>query len=140
MKKFKVTVKNLQKKLPINPKKIKSLVFKVLSSEGARKSGEINICFVNDAKISEFNSKYLGINRPTDVLAFDISENKDHLLTDIIISTDTAFSNSKVFNTTPLFELYLYVIHGTLHVLGYDDSTSKQRKIMEKKSSRYVHT
>lgn len=141
---MKVIIRNLQKKIPIRPKKIKEAILKTLSSEGARKSGQISVSFVNDKKINELNLRYLRKNNPTDVLAFDSTEaqDKDNIFADIVISTDTAVTNAKVFMTTPTSELYLYVIHAMLHLLGYDDKTPKQRKIMEERASRilkYVH-
>jgi len=157
----KITIKNFQKKIPINPKRIKKTILKVLSKEdaspvrntksstrrnkisnGARKSGEITICFVSDKKIKELNLKFLQKNRPTDVLAFDISKTKDsgQMLADIIISTDTAIRNSKIFKTTHLYELRLYLVHGLLHLLGYDHSNPRQRQLMRQKEREYVNT
>jgi probable rRNA maturation factor len=86
------------------------------------------------------NLKYLGKNRATDVMAFDISKNKAKILADIVISGDTAVKNSKEFKTSSLYEAYLYVIHGVLHILGYDDETAQQRKIMEYKAQRILKT
>lgn len=151
---MRITIINLQNKVPVNSKRVKKTVQKVLSSEGIKKSGEITACFVDDRKIKELNLKYLGKNNPTDVIAFDIAGPKspDKYFADIVISTDRAIDNAKVFHTTPLYELYLYVIHGVLHILGYEDKASMQRKIMQKKekeilatledskSHNYVHT
>jgi probable rRNA maturation factor len=91
---------------------------------------------VNDKLIKEINLNYLAENRPTDCITFDItsSEDKENIFADIVISTDTAISNSKIFKTTPLNEIYLYVIHSVLHLLGYDDKTKKQKRIMENKT------
>jgi probable rRNA maturation factor len=132
----KVSVKNLQNKVPVNSKKVVKTVQKVLSSEGIKKSGEITLCFVNDRKIKELNLKYLGKNNPTDVITFDMPEPKssDEIFADIVISTDRAISNAKVFKTSPLYELYLYIVHGALHLLGYDDKTPKQKKIMHERA------
>ena len=132
---MKVAVRNLQKKIPVNAKRIAKTVLKILSIEGIRKSGEITFCFVNDTKIKELNSKYLGKNKPTDVIAFDIAEPKspDKIFADIVISTDRAIDNAARFKTSPLFELYLYVIHGVLHILGYADKSKKNRLIMRQK-------
>jgi len=131
----KVAIKNLQKRIPINPKRIIKTVLKILSLEGIKKSGEITICFVNDRRIKELNLKYLGKNNPTDVIAFDIAgpNSQNKIFADIVISTDRAIDNAGAFHTTPLFELYLYVIHGVLHILGYDDKTKKDRLIMRQK-------
>ena len=132
---MKVAIKNLQKRIPINPKRIIKTVLKILSIEGIRKSGEITVCFVNDRRIKELNLKYLGKNNPTDVIAFDVTEPKrpDKIFADIVISTDRAIDNAGAFHTTPLFELYLYVIHGVLHILGYDDQKRKHKLLMQKK-------
>src|SRR4030042_1370702 len=115
----KITIINSPKKIPINPRRIKKAILKVLSSEGLRKSGEITICFVGDEKIKGFNKKYRGQNYPTDVLAFDTSGpiDRGRIFADIMVSVDTAIRNAEIFKTTPLYELYLYVIHGFLHLL-----------------------
>ena len=69
------------------------------------------------------------------MIAFDVAEPKrpDKLFADIVISTDRAISNAKIFKTSPLYELYLYVVHGVLHILGYDDKTKKDRLLMRKR-------
>ncbi|MDP3732504.1 MAG: rRNA maturation RNase YbeY [Candidatus Omnitrophota bacterium] len=187
---MKITIINLQNRVPVNSKKVVKIVQKVLvqesikhfpiplrkspkviadhayggsrqsrlrrippkaerregnflvSSEGIKKSGEITICFVNDQKIKELNLRYLAKNNPTDVIAFDVAEPKrpDKLFADIVISTDRAIDNANAFKTSPLFELYLYVIHGVLHILGYDDRSKKDRLIMRKREAELVKT
>lgn len=137
---MKIIIKNLQDKVPVSPKKARKTVQKVLSTEGVRKSGEITLCFVNNKKIKELNLKYLGRNNPTDVIAFNITDPKDkkNIFADIAISSDTAVENARAFHTTPLFELYLYVIHGVLHILGYDDRKQTDKLAMRKKESKYL--
>jgi len=129
----KVTVKNLQKIIPINPRKITEVIFKVLSSEKIKKPGEINILVVGDKEIKEFNLLYLGCNSVTDVISFDDSTTKRELLADIVVSAEAARRNARIFKTVPLYELYLYVIHGILHLVGYDDNNKKNRVIMHQK-------
>ena len=98
---------------------------------------EITLCLVNDPKIRGLNLKYLGEDIPTDVLAFDATG-------DIVISTDTAIRNAAIYKTSPVYETYLYVVHGVLHLLGYDDRNPKGRKLMDNKAKtilkNYVHT
>lgn len=118
-----------------------------MSQESIRKSGEITVCFVKDRKIKELNLRYLGENNPTDVIAFDIGEkNKESkqnisrgiFLADIVISTDRVVANARIFNTTASYELCLYVIHGMLHLLGYNEKTARGRKVMDSKASRIM--
>ena len=134
-----ITIKSFQKKIPVYPKRIKKTILKILSKEGLKKSGAITVCFVNERKIKKLNLKYHNKNAPTDVLTFDLSDKKN-LLADIVVSTNAAIQNAKSFKTTPFYELNLYVIHGILHLLGYDDCTQKQRQLMHRKEREYVNT
>jgi len=134
----KITIKNLQNKIAIHPQKIKNLIHQVLKGERVKESGWINICFVNNALIKKFNAKFLKTNSATDVLAFNLGGGKKIILADIMISTDTAIKAASVFKTTPDYELLLYIAHGILHILGYNDRTKLQIKLMRKKENKYV--
>jgi len=138
----KIIIKNFQKKIPINPTRIKKTILRVLSSQNQARSGEITISFVNEGKIKELNKKYLGKDSPTDVLAFDISEpdKPNRLLADIIICAEEALKNAKIFKTTVPYELNLYAVHGILHILGFNDHTQKQAQLMRKLERKYVNT
>ncbi len=137
---MKITIINLQNKVPVNSRKVVKIVQSVLSSEGARKQGEITLSFVNDKKIRELNLKYLKKNKPTDVIAFDVTEPAvpDKLFADIVISAERAIDNAAIYKTNALCELYLYVIHGVLHILGYDDHAKKDILIMRKKEEKLL--
>jgi probable rRNA maturation factor len=134
----KIIIKNLQKKIPVSRPKIKQAVLKVLAREICGKPGEINISFISDTKIRKLNALYHGRNYPTDVLAFDLSGDKESLIADIYISADTALKNSRIFRTDPRSELYLYVIHAMLHIAGYDDHSLKETGLMRKKENTYL--
>ena len=138
---MKITVKNLQKKIPISPKRIKEAILEALSSQDIKKSGEITVCFVNDKKIRELNLKYHRRDASTDVLAFDISSPQSvsgSLFADIIVSTETAICNAKIYNTSPLYESCLYAVHGALHLLGYRDSNTKERELMQSRAEQIL--
>ena len=117
-----ITIKNLQKKIPINQKKVRSVILKTLSEETAKIPVCVTVCFVNDSAIRKLNLKYLEEDTPTDVLAFSATG-------DIVISTDTAMRNCLIYKTTPVYETYLYVVHGLLHLSGYEDKTCKGKKL-----------
>ncbi len=136
-----IIIRDLQKKLPVNSPKIKNLIKKILKNERSKKNGCINICFVNNPLIKKFNIKFLKTNSTTDVLAFDLGDKKDKntILADIMISTDMAIKSAVKFKTSSSYELLLYVTHGILHILGYDDRTVLQKKLMRKKEAQYVH-
>ncbi|MFA5362666.1 MAG: rRNA maturation RNase YbeY [Candidatus Omnitrophota bacterium] len=130
---MKISVRNAQDNLRINAAFIKHMIRDVLKEERITRDGEIALCVTDDRKIRGLNKTYLGKNRPTDVIAFNLSENEAKLHGDIIVSAETARAYSRKFHTEPAYELYLYVIHGVLHLLGYDDRTKKQRAKMHRR-------
>ena len=103
------------------------------------KPAEISVAFVTDKRIKKLNQKYLGHDCSTDVISFNISENPSELVADIVICTETALRNAKIYKTTPRYEIDLYVAHGLLHLLGYDDRSTGKVKLMRKAETRYVH-
>jgi len=136
-----ILIKNLQNKVPLYPLRIKRLIFNILKGERVTESGCINICFVNNTLIKKFNIQFLKNTSSTDVLAFNLSDRKNNkiLLADIMISAETAITHARKFKTTPNYELMLYVAHGILHVLGYDDRNNTEAKLMRKKEAAYVN-
>ena len=139
MNELKISISNLQKKIPICRPRIKKSILKTFRNEGVKK-GEITVSFVNDRVISGLNLKYLNEPKPTDVLAFNLTDDKKALIGDIIISAETAKRNSRIYKTTLAYELNLYSVHGCLHLLGYDDNNQKNSKIMRKKESKYANS
>lgn len=96
---------------------------------------ELSVTFVTDNKIRKLNKLYLGKDEATDVLAFDVSgQDGSHIVADIVISTDTARRQARQYATNTLFEIYLYLVHGILHILGYNDDTEKGYLRMQKRS------
>jgi probable rRNA maturation factor len=109
-------------------------VLKTLSLERARYPLELSVTFVSDNKIKRLNKLYLGKNEATDVLAFDLSgSGARSAVADIIISTDTASRQARQYATSALFEVYLYLVHGLLHILGYSDDTESGYLKMQKR-------
>ncbi|MFA5093359.1 MAG: rRNA maturation RNase YbeY [Candidatus Omnitrophota bacterium] len=136
---MKITIKNLQNKIKIQPQKIKNLINKVLKDEKIKKTGYLNICLVNNSIIKKFNKKFHKTNLATDVLAFDSSNINKNIQADIMVSTEMAIRQAKIFKTNANYELSLYLVHGVLHILGYNDQNKKQIKIMRQTESKYVH-
>ncbi|MBM3245004.1 MAG: rRNA maturation RNase YbeY [Candidatus Omnitrophica bacterium] len=141
----KVVIKNNQKRITVTGaflKSIGSAVKQTFLNRPLSSKGTITIALVNDKVIRELNLLYLGEDSPTDVLSFNIERDKHRgiLVADIIISTDTAVKNAKIYGTTAKNELLLYVIHGSLHLLGYNDNSMKKRNIMEKEAYRILST
>ena len=102
------------------------------------KSYAISVSFVDDTEISRINKDSLDRSGATDVIAFDLSEDglPFEKVGDVYISIDTAVENSSRFGVKPEEELLRLVVHGVLHVLGYDDidpeSSKRMTEVQEK--------
>jgi len=147
LKKPKINILDCQKKFSLGQgleEQIKRTVILTLKSEKKlHKPVEINICLMDNKGIREFNLMYHANDFPTDVLAFSLNEkmrNPKEILADIIISTEIAISNAKIYHTAPVKELLLYVTHAVLHILGYDDNTKSKKELMQKKSEQILST
>ena len=135
--------RNLNSKRRTDLSKVKKAARVTLEEEG-KPSFSVNILVVSDQKIRAVNRKYLGLDRSTDVIAFPFEcevpgeEGLGTLLGDVMISSDKAFSNAKEFGNTFQEELQLYVVHGILHLLGYDDMTPGKQRRMRKREEELV--
>lgn len=115
-------------------KRLNNIAKKVLFFE--KKKGAFSILLTDDRHIRQLNKKYRKIDRATDVLSFCFEE-KGHL-GDIAISTDTAKRNSKRYKAPLADEFKRLVIHGTLHLLGYDHVEKSDRIKMRAKEDKYA--
>ena len=116
-------------------------VMKTVLEDLACEQKELSILFTDDGHITELNRIYRGKDRPTNVLSFpmagDSSEVESGMLGDIVISVDTAMRESAGTGETPDETIYRLLIHGLLHLLGYDHETSKKdERIMSREESR----
>lgn len=116
-------------RLPFSKETARKYASRVLVELGSRKRS-INILFLDDKGIRRLNRKFKNRRAATDVLAFETG--------DIAISVDTAGKNAKRFGTGISDELKLYIIHGILHLSGYDDTLSGDRKKMRKKEKELL--
>ncbi|MCM8761401.1 MAG: rRNA maturation RNase YbeY [Candidatus Omnitrophica bacterium] len=136
-----IKVTNSCKKYRLNESLLADLAAKTLNF--IRKSGKIDleIVFLDDDEIRKLNVRYKGYNKPTDVLSFyieraEFGERKP--LGEIFISADTARRNSRVFGALLEEEMVRYIIHGILHLFGYDDRKVAQRSKMSKTEDRIL--
>ena len=111
--------------------RLEQLVRRALVSEGISRA-EIGVVLVDDVRIAALHKQWLNKSGPTDVLTFNLSDSTRDapLQGDIVVSTETARSCSRRFGSTPRQELIFYVLHGLLHLTGYDDTTPAQSRAM----------
>ena len=95
---------------------------------------EIDIAIVDDAQISKINSQFLGRSNPTDCLSFDLSDDTAKGTNiksfELVVNAEIAVKEAKLRGHSSEAELALYITHGLLHNLGFDDSTQEHAKKM----------
>lgn len=110
---------------------------KLVAESEIRRIGDINIIFCSDNYILDVNMKYLGHDYFTDIITFDYCE-KDKLNGDLFISIDSVRENALHYGTEFETELNRVMVHGILHLIGYDDHSKKDIKIMREKEDYYL--
>ena len=110
---------------------------KLVAESEIRRVGDISIIFCSDPYILEVNQKYLQHNYYTDVITFDYCEG-DKLSGDLFISVDTVKANAEEYGTEFEDELHRVIVHGVLHLIGYDDHCDEDIAMMRKKEDYYL--
>lgn len=118
-------------------KRLNNSWLKLVAESEIKKLGNINIIFCSDNYILDVNVKYLGHDYFTDIITFDYCE-KDILSGDLFISIDTVRDNAEFYKTEFNDELNRVLVHGLLHLIGYDDHTPEEQKIMREKENYYL--
>lgn len=102
-----------------------------------RKLGNINIIFCSDPYILDINIKFLNHSYYTDIITFDYCE--DNVISgDLFISIDTVRDNASYYGSDFSEELYRVMVHGILHLVGFNDHTPEEQKIMREKENYYL--
>jgi probable rRNA maturation factor len=106
-----------------NSATLRSLVFVVLSDE----------------QLLEMNKTHLDHDYYTDVITFDLSEDTGVVEGEVYMSIDRIKDNSKTFNKSTVNEFSRVAIHGLLHLIGYDDHSDEDKKIIRQKEDEYLN-
>ncbi|OQA02797.1 MAG: Endoribonuclease YbeY [Planctomycetes bacterium ADurb.Bin401] len=97
----------------------------------------INIEIADDKKIVEVNKKFLKSKKITDVISFDVSDDSEKVF-DIIVNASLARRQAKLYAHLPQSELALYILHGLLHQLGFDDLTPRKASKMHRMEDKIL--
>ena len=101
------------------------------------KTGEISIIFCSDDYLLKINKKYLNHDYFTDIITFNYNENNT-IIGDLFISIDRVKENAKELKVDFNNELFRVIIHGVLHLCGYNDKTQDQQKEIRTKEDEYL--
>jgi probable rRNA maturation factor len=132
-----IHVSNRQSALRVDPTPIVAAVREVLADHQVVE-GDISVAIVDDATIRELNRRHLDHDYATDVLSFLLDRTGERLEGEVIVSADRARAVSPRYGWADTRELLLYVIHGTLHLVGYRDETSADRQEMRRQERHYL--
>lgn len=120
---------------------------KILSVLACPEDSELSIVLASDAQIQEINRDYLQRDKPTNVISFAMQEGEDAglqtgLLGDVVISVETAARDAAEAGVPFESELYFLLLHGVLHLLGYDHErgTDEEAAVMEAKEAEIFAT
>lgn len=110
---------------------------RMVAKSEIRRLGQISIIFCSDNYILDVNQKYLGHDYFTDIITFDYCEG-DRLSGDLFISVDSVRENSIEYGTDFNDELNRVIVHGILHLIGYDDGSEEEIAQMRSKENYYL--
>jgi probable rRNA maturation factor len=121
--------------LPVNESALATLARTTLVAEG-REMVEVSLSLVDEDEMADLHRRYMGEDGPTDVLSFPMDEPDGdvHVLGDVVIAPAVAARNNPA---DPAGELRLLVVHGVLHLLGYDHERDAERAEMWARQERY---
>lgn len=98
----------------------------------------LELNFISSYKIREINKNYLYHDYSTDIITFNYAENKSVIDGEIFISVEDAAGNAKKYRVKYIEEIGRLIVHGILHLIGFDDSTATQRKKMKNQENRLL--
>jgi probable rRNA maturation factor len=140
-------VKNQQRSRSINRRHLCRIIRSFLQDDLHREQYVLAVYLVNDRRITQLNETHLRHAGPTDVIAFDYSDERSSrrkeadslpLMGDVFICVEEAIRQSGKYHTSWQSEVIRYIVHGILHLCGYDDQTVAARKKMKREEDRLL--
>jgi probable rRNA maturation factor len=134
-----VEVSDTQGHLAVDPEAVKALVRRVLEWEDLRVPATISVALVDDRTIHAVNRRHLGHDCPTDVISFLLTDPDEPVLAgELVVSAERAATVARRAGVDPWAELALYVVHGLLHLCGYDDLAAPDVDAMRRREGEIL--
>lgn len=108
-----------------------------INAEGLR-TGTLNFIFCSDSYLLTINQQYLDHDTYTDIVTFDNSDDEGCIEGDLFISIDRIKENATTFNVSEKDELHRVIIHGVLHLIGYNDKGEGKKEEMTRMENKYL--
>jgi probable rRNA maturation factor len=132
-----LTFTNRQKVRRVNIPLLRRIVTDFLRAQLKITNYDLNICLVDEASITELNEKFVRHKGSTDVITFDYSDGGP-LAGEVFVCLPQAIAQAQLFNTSWQSELLRYIVHGVLHLQGYDDQTPSEQRKMKTAEDRFL--
>jgi probable rRNA maturation factor len=133
-----IEISDIQGSITVERDELIRLAESVLAQEN-RDRASVSIALVDNATIQALNRRHLGHDWPTDVISFMLSAREDPVLCgELVISTEMALFQARAIHAEPRDELALYVVHGLLHLCGYDDTTEAHAQAMRRREGEVL--
>ncbi len=139
---FEIDISDQQSLLAVSLERLREVIDRVLTEESIV-AAQISLALVDDSSIHRINREFLGHDYPTDVISFHLNAESDAespqgsevkpLEGELIVSTETALREAQTHGWTAEDELILYVVHGLLHLCGFDDLNDEARPVMRQR-------
>jgi probable rRNA maturation factor len=131
-----------EQELAVDEQRLAALARHILSAEQVDGSAELSVLFVTADHIRQLNARFAGEDHATDVLAFPMMEEEDGalLLGDVVVCPSVAEANASKLGHSLTAELEALVVHGTLHLLGYDHQDAADKEKMDKRMGEVLGT
>jgi probable rRNA maturation factor len=137
---IKVSIASPQGLVPIDRGQMRTVTRTVLEGEDEN-DAEISLAFVDNPTIHQLNKRYLDHDEPTDVLSFPLSEpGARKLAGELVIGVEVAREQAANRGHDVSAELTLYVVHGLLHLCGYDDKAETEAARMRERERHYLRS
>ena len=130
-------INDYNEKLLFDISLVNQLVNSVFLGEG-QSNAELNIILTNRETLSSLKKQYFNVDQFTDVIAFNLEDKDEDIEGEVYISIDDVLENSKTFSVTFNNEFKRVLIHGVLHLLGYNDHEEDDIKIMRDLEQKYL--
>jgi len=132
-------INNFDNQIKLSSKLIKKIISKIIFNESKYTAIQMSIIIVDDEYLRNLKIKYFNMDIFTDIITFNLSEGIKDLDAEAYISWDRVKENSKEYKQTLNQELKRVVIHGCLHLVGFDDFKEDEIKKMRKKEKEYLN-
>ena len=130
---------NFDDEVKLSNKLITEIISSILINSSEYQKANISIIIENDEYLRNLKIKYFNMDILTDVITFNLSDNNIELDAEIYISWDRIIDNAKKYKQTIEQESKRIIIHGCLHLVGFNDSTKEEINLMRKKEQEYLN-